>query len=272
VPPTSRLLLGDCLDLMRDLPDGSVDAIVTDPPYGQSNESYDRGVQAEVWRECHRVAAPNAALISFAGSPTYHRIASGIEAGGWRVRQMWGWIYRDGLITSAWPKEGFDRLRPAFDPICYASKGKVLLNLTREGEPWDKLTGRDPSKPSYNRFNISTRSGGKRNRHAGGHYPTALVAESEVAGFDYFALARTNGGVTLKTLHPNTKPLALMRWLVAKLPPGGVVLDPFAGSGTTGVAALAEGRSFLGIERDPAYFAIAEARLAAAVAPAEARA
>src|SRR5580692_2076877 len=121
------LRLGDCLAVLPSIPAGMISAIVTDPPYGQSNESYDRGVPPEVWRECYRVAAPNAALLSFAGGPTYHRIASDIEAAGWRVRQMWAWVYRDGMIASAYPREGFDRLAPAMDPICLATKGKVLL-------------------------------------------------------------------------------------------------------------------------------------------------
>lgn len=135
-----ELYAGDCLDVLRAMPAGSVDAVVTDPPYGQTNERYDgRGVASlapDVWAECYRVCGPDAALVAFAGSPTYHRIASAVEAGGWRVRQMWAWVYRDGMITSAYPREGFDRLAPAMDPIVYATKGKVLLDVEREGEPW----------------------------------------------------------------------------------------------------------------------------------------
>ena len=65
-----------------------------------------------------------------------------------------------------------------------------------------------------------------------------------------------------RNIHPTVKPLSLMRWLVVLVtPPGGVVLDPFAGSGSTGAAALLEGRRFLGIEREPKYVDIACARL-----------
>src|SRR4051812_22276643 len=130
--PAVTLHRGDCRDVLATLPAGSIGHVVTDPPYGQTNERYDMGVDPAVWRECYRVAADGAALLSFAGSPTYHRIASDIEAAGWTVRQMWGWIYRNGFMTSAYPKEGFDRLAPAFDPIVFATKGKVLLNLERE--------------------------------------------------------------------------------------------------------------------------------------------
>jgi site-specific DNA-methyltransferase (adenine-specific) len=66
-----------------------------------------------------------------------------------------------------------------------------------------------------------------------------------------------------RNVHPTVKPIALMRWLVRLItPPGGVVLDPFAGSGTTGIAAVLEGFEFVGMEREAEYVAIAEARIA----------
>jgi DNA modification methylase len=258
-----KLIHGDCLDVLRALPDASVDAIVADPPYGQTNESYDGPIAfgADLWRECARVCKPNAAVVSFAGSPTYHKIASGIEAGGWKVRQMWGWVYRDGLITSAWPKEGFDRLAPAMDPICYATRGKVLLNLTREGEAWRKKNRRF--------IPYSERSSPNDTLEAPGHYPKSLVSDG-CDEFTYFALARVNGGQTRNVGHPNQKPLELLEWIVSKLPPGGVILDPFCGSGTTGVAAVELGHSFVGIESHKPYVTIARKRINAALASAPA--
>ena len=66
-----------------------------------------------------------------------------------------------------------------------------------------------------------------------------------------------------RTIHPTVKPIDLMRWLVRLVtPPGGTVLDPFAGSGTTGIAAALEGFDFIGIEREAGYVEIAEARIA----------
>ena len=256
-----QLYQGDCLAVLRGLDDESIDHIVTDPPYGQTNENYDSPIAFDptIWRECYRVAKPNAALVSFAGSPTYHRIASAIEVGGWKVRQMWGWVYRDGLITSAWPKEGFDRLAPAMDPIVFATKGKVILDLEREGEPWECWSPR-PEDRTY--------SGRSRTKNAplsgAGHWPRSVVASDGVDGFQYFALSR---GVdrTGRTGHPNQKPLSLMSWIVSKLP-GGMILDPFMGSGSTGVAAIQEGFSFVGIEQNPEYHEIARNRIEAAQA------
>lgn len=257
--PTWRVIEGDCLSVLPTLEAGSFDAVVTDPPYAQTNEKYDSDIacRPDVWRECYRVAKENAALVAFAGSPTYHRIASAIEAGGWRVRQMWAWIYRDGMITSAWPKEGFDRLAPAMDPIVYATKGKVLLSITREGEnEWSKS-----GEWTKDRIGVSARSGLRSTLAAIGHQPRTIVSE-EVAGFEFFSLPRAGRKPEAKTGHPNQKPLALMRWLVGKLP-GGIVLDPFLGSGTTALACLHEGRSCVGIERVPEYVEIARKRLRA---------
>jgi DNA modification methylase len=254
------LHVGDCLEILPTLPAASVDCVVTDPPYGQSNEAYDRGVDPAVWRECFRVAKENAALLSFAGSPTYHRIASGIEAAGWKVRQMWAWVYRDGMITSAYPREGFDRLAPAMDPICYATKGKVLLNLEREGESWECWGGRTGEEYSGRSRAIPART------KAPGHWPRSVICSPGLDGFQFFQLSRGSDRAG-RTGHPNQKSLALMEWLLGKLPPGGVVLDPFAGSGTTLLAAVLEGRRAVGIEKDPGYAETARKRLAGAQGP-----
>jgi site-specific DNA-methyltransferase (adenine-specific) len=257
---TVDLRLGDCLDVLKTLPDASVDAVITDPPYAQTNEAYDSAIACnpQVWRECFRVARPNAALVSFAGSPTYHRIASAIEAGGWKVRQMWGWVYRDGMITSAWPREGFDRLAPAMDPICYATKGKVLLGLEREGDAaWH---GGSRGLATYSGRSDTTGA----SKDGRGRWPRSVAASEGAEDFQYFVLSR-GSSPDPKTGHPNQKPLDIMRWIVSKLP-GGVALDPFAGSATTLIAARERGMDAIGIERDPEYFAIAECRIAEACA------
>ena len=251
-----KLILGDCLDVLKTMAPGSVGHVVTDPPYAQTNESYDGPIatRAEVWRECYRVCGPNAALVAFTGSPTYHRIATAIESAGWKVRQMWGWVYRDGLIISAWPREGFDRLAPAMDPIVFATKGKVLLTLKKEGQPWARGKG--------NNFEgYSTRASVRRGTNASeGHYPRSIASDG-LDGFQYFAASRTDA-VRFDALgHPNAKPLDLMRWIVAKLPNKGPILDPFAGSATTLIAARDEGFDGIGIEQNSDFIKIGRRRL-----------
>jgi site-specific DNA-methyltransferase (adenine-specific) len=98
-----RLLLGDCLDKLKELDDNSVDSIVTDPPYGiafmAKKWDYDVPSQA-IWEECMRVLKPGGHLLSFAGSRTYHRMAVRIEDAGFEIRDQIMWIYGSGFPKS----------------------------------------------------------------------------------------------------------------------------------------------------------------------------
>ena len=252
------LINADCLDVLSEI--NGVDAIVTDPPYGQTNEKYDHDVPLEVWAACLNAANPNAALVSFAGSPTYHRIASKIENAGWRVRQMWLWIYNDGMMISAWPKDGYDRLAPACDPICYATKGKNLLTIRREG---DAKWFRDRTKPTAKETSYGEgRTNTKKNNTGFGRFPRTVIAECGVPRLEYFVQSRTSPKLRREMVgHPNQKPESLMTWLVDKMPAGATVLDPYMGSGTTGIACIRTGRKFIGIEKDPKHFATAVERI-----------
>lgn len=100
---TNDLLFGDCLDILRTLPDCSVDAVVTDPPYGLSfmGKKWDYDVPTvEVWVECLRVLKPGGHLLAFAGTRTQHRMAVRIEDGGFEIRDMIAWVYGSGFPKS----------------------------------------------------------------------------------------------------------------------------------------------------------------------------
>lgn len=98
-----ELLLGNCLDRLKELKDNSVDAIVTDPPYGLSfmGKKWDYDVpQVEVWKECLRVLKPGGYLLSFAGTRTQHRMAVNIEDAGFEIRDMIMYVYGSGFPKS----------------------------------------------------------------------------------------------------------------------------------------------------------------------------
>src|SRR6056300_1036698 len=98
-----RLLLGDCLDKLKELEDNSVDSIVTDPPYGLSfmGKTWDYDVpKKKVWKECMRVLKPGGYLLAFAGSRTYHQMAYRIEKAGFEIRDQIMWIYGSGFPKS----------------------------------------------------------------------------------------------------------------------------------------------------------------------------
>lgn len=98
-----RLFEGNCLDVLKQLPDNSVDSIVTDPPYGLSfmGKKWDYDVPSvEVWRECLRVLKHGGHLLAFAGSRTYHRMAVNIEDAGFEIRDQIMWVYSTGFPKS----------------------------------------------------------------------------------------------------------------------------------------------------------------------------
>jgi len=106
------LRLGDCLEVMRGLEDSSVDAIVTDPPYGLSfmGKRWDYDVPSvEVWAECLRVLKPGGHLLAFAGTRTQHRMAVRIEDAGFEIRDMIAWVYGSGFPKSLDVSKAIDK-------------------------------------------------------------------------------------------------------------------------------------------------------------------
>ena len=111
-----QLINGDCLEAMAALPDSSVDAIVTDPPYGLSfmGKAWDYDVpQVEVWREAFRVLKPGGHLLAFFGSRTYHRGAVQIEDAGFEIRDQIMWIYGSGFPKSLDVSKAVDKIDAA---------------------------------------------------------------------------------------------------------------------------------------------------------------
>lgn len=111
-PPLVTLIRGDCLDVLRTLPDNSVDSIVTDPPYGLSfmGKKWDYDVPSvEVWAECLRVLKPGGHLLAFAGTRTQHRMAVRIEDAGFEIRDMIAWVYGSGFPKSLDVSKAIDK-------------------------------------------------------------------------------------------------------------------------------------------------------------------
>jgi DNA modification methylase len=108
------LLHGDCLERLRELPACSVDACVTDPPYGLSfmGKKWDYDVPGEdIWRECLRVLKPGGHLLAFAGTRTQHRMAVRIEDAGFEIRDMIAWVYGSGFPKSLDVSKAIDKVQ-----------------------------------------------------------------------------------------------------------------------------------------------------------------
>jgi DNA modification methylase/transcriptional regulator with XRE-family HTH domain len=163
-----RLLLGDCLDKLKELDDNSVDSIVTDPPYGLSfmGKKWDYDVPSqEIFEECLRVLKPGGHLLSFAGSRTYHRMAVRVEDAGFEIRDQIMWIYGSGFpkslnIGKAVDKQGGNslgnevaelvkkkRLEMGLSTIQLAELGKFYGNTNHGGTVSNWETGRGSITP-----------------------------------------------------------------------------------------------------------------------------
>lgn len=138
---TVRLIQGDCREKFVELAAESIDAIVTDPPYGLGfmGKDWDRGVPGEsFWRPLLRVAKPGAHLLAFGGSRVFHRLWCAIEDSGWEIRDTVLWLHGEGFPKSKNQRREWEgwgtQLKPAFEPIVLARKnfsGTVEDNLAK---------------------------------------------------------------------------------------------------------------------------------------------
>lgn len=309
-PARWLLLHADCLALLPELPENSVEAIITDPPYGIGfgGEAWDGGklTDAETFQrwtaewaaEALRVLKPGGWLAAFGTPRTAHRLVAGVEDAGFEVRDQLLWLYAQGVPKSRRRADGLGgSLKPAYEPVLLARKppdGALDTNLALHGTGALQIeAARVPRRGGGQGFwpaNVAlSHAPGCRQEHCEQDCPVTLADSGPRPGRQISRLFYTSkagrvereagceqlplrevpiyvhrGGSArlVRNIHPTVKPLALMRWIARLLcPPGGTVLDPFAGSGTTGAACALEDRRFIGIERDERYVPIACARI-----------
>ena len=127
----NTIYTGDCIDVMKGMPDDSVDSIVTDPPYelgfmGKSWDSTGIANSVEMWSEALRVLKPGGHLLAFSGSRTYHRMACAIEDAGFEIRDQIMWVYGSGFPKSHNISKGIDK-------TLNAPNGEVIGQSTGQG-------------------------------------------------------------------------------------------------------------------------------------------
>lgn len=248
--------------------------------------------------ELRRVLKPGGHLVAFGATRNAHRLISGLEDGGLEIRDMLMWIFGPGIPKSRRYSHGqATTLKPFYEPIVLARRpldgSSTTTNIERHGTGAlnvDACSIRHADEPDVVRWPphvIASHGSGCGPRRCVAACPVAEI-EAQRPGasrFLYITKARrrerdvgcehlpaqqlrhyptwNNANQSPRhNAHPTVKPIDLMRWLVRLITPAdGLVLDPFCGSGSTGIAAVLEDRRFLGIEREPTYVEIARARI-----------
>ena len=236
---------GDCLELMKAIPDRSVDLILADLPYQISACKWDKIINLEkLWKEYNRIIKDNGAIVLTASQPfTSKLILSNIEM----YKYTWTWIkdnatnflnkkYQPGKITE-------DIVVFGKMATSYSKKGNMKYNpLMEKGKPYkttNSVARRTNAVIRSNINNVPTINNGER-------YPNNIIE-----------IKRDK-----QKIHPTQKPIALMEYLIKTYTnKGDIVLDNVMGVGTTGIACINTDRSFIGMEINKEYFNIAKQRI-----------
>jgi len=231
------LMLGDCLERMKEIESGSVDMILADPPYGTTTCKWDSVIDLPLmWEQLKRIIKPNGAVVLFGGEP----FSSALRMSNIK-NYKYDWIW--DKVKTGNPLNAKKCPLPKLENICIFYKKPPLYN--------PQMTKRDKVKRSNNvnvkNFKCFKGLSGESRTYTH-KYPTNLLTISN---------ANQKGKV-----HPTQKPVTLMEYLIKTYTnEGETVLDFTMGSGSTGVAAKNLDRKFIGIEMDEDYFNIANTRI-----------
>ena len=233
------LKCGDCLEIMKDIPEKSIDMILCDLPYGTTKCNWDTVIPFEpLWEQYNRIIKDNGAIVLFGSEPFSTTLRySNLK----NYKYDWKWIKTK---PSGHLNAKKQPLR-SYEDICVFYKKQCTYN---------------PQNLIYGEFNNNRPSRSKKTK---GSYTYGIEKDfgiSKCKGYPKNLLNFSNGNN--KLLHPTQKPVALLEYLIKTYTnEGDVVLDNCMGSGSTGVACVNTNRNFIGIELDEKYFNIAKERI-----------
>jgi site-specific DNA-methyltransferase (adenine-specific) len=268
---------GNSEQILKQFDENTFHSCITDPPYGMGMEHWDHSVPSvSIWKEVYRVLRPGAFCLAFCSPELYHRLACNVEDAGFTIKDQIMW-----MTTTKMPKH--NRLKPAHEPIVVAQKpyeGSLAANMEKWGcglidtettrVPWDKEPPKGWVASGHKRRTFGKEGKttgtqeefGKVDANPNGRYPSNIIGDVLPEHQKYFYAPRaTRKEKGEGNDHPTVKPVDLMSYLIRIYSPiNSTVLDPFCGSGTTGVAALSNDRDFVGIDLTQHYADIAKNR------------
>lgn len=244
------LMLGDCLERMGEIASGSVDLILTDPPYGTTQCKWDAVIPlGPMWENVKRVLKTNKPSVFTASQPFTSTLI--LSNPGWF---KYCWVWRKSR-PSGFAQARNMPLKDYEDVVVFSGGVTVHASQSKNRMPYNPQGLVRFNKPkTYEKTSYSDSSFAKRPSHGAyqqeeGNFPRQVIDFASEGG----------------TVHPTQKPVALMEYLIRTYTnEGETVLDFTMGSGTTGVACINTGRKFIGIERDEKYFEIAKDRISQA--------
>lgn len=239
----NQILHGDCLELMKDIPDGSIDMILCDLPYGTTQCKWDSIIDLpKLWEQYERIIKPNGAIVLTAAQPfTSILVMSNLKL----FKYDWVWKKPKGTGHLNAKKQP---MRDKEDVLVFYKNQCTYNPQYTWGEPYTNLKSGKTAKPSTAEVSGKYMNGAEyRNGSDGRRYP------KQVQEF---------GVVERGTIHPTQKPVALFEYLINTYTnEGDLVLDNCAGSGTTGVACQNTNRRYILMEKEQKYFDIITQRL-----------
>ena len=233
---------GDCLEVMKTIKDNSIDAIITDPPYGTTACKWDSVIDLDLmWEQLNRIIKPNGAIVLFAQTP-FDKVLGASNLKMLRYECIWEKTQATGhLNAKKMPMKAHENILvfykklPTYNPQ-KTTGHKPVNNYTKS------VKGGTADGEVYGKTGVVS-GGGNTDR-----YPRSVITYSS--------------DKQKEKLHPTQKPVALMEYLIKTYTnEGETVLDFTMGSGSTGVAAKNTNRNFIGIEQDANYFDIATDRI-----------
>lgn len=273
---TVTLYHGDCIEIMRGLPDASIDAVITDPPYPEIDREYGRMTEAAWWDMMMGVCVEVRRLLKPTGSAVFILQPNSRKVGsmrGW-LWEFMAWVCREwNMVQDVWwwntttlptggVKSGLSRssIKSCVwcgDPSCYRDQALVLLEPHKLAEYHSRYyRDKTQSSPSGHVVKPSSHLSFEKN---GGVSPFNLLPIG-VSG-----VATENAG---SNGHGAGTPLELAKWWTRYIvPPGGTVLDPFVGSGTMMLAAMTYDCHGIGIDKMAKYIDMAQSRVDGAKLP-----
>lgn len=240
---------GDCLELMKSIPDGSIDAIITDPPYGTTACKWDSVIPFDLmWEQLNRIIKPNGAIVLFGSEP----FSSALRMSNVK-NYKYDWIW-DRVVAAGFLNANLMPMKKHEIISIFVNKGKPCYNK--------QMQKRDKNSHSLgNRDNLHKDNGiAEANVYGKINNKKRIAHDREFKNPD--TIIRFSKGNNINILHPTQKPVELMEYLIKTYTnENETVLDFTMGSGSTGVACVNTNRNFIGIEMDKNYFDIAQNRI-----------